>query len=63
MRMNSDHTAHRSRIDRFDIVNPHVALTYVPGFDWVVLREDNLAPRTPFGPQSDRCVPRVELQL
>ena len=61
--MNNDHAAYRSRIECFDIVKPHVALTCVPPFKWIVLREDCLAHRTPFGPESDRCVPRVELQV
>ena len=61
--MNNDHAAHRSRIERFDIVKPHVALTCLPGFEWIVLREDCLAHRTPFGPESDRRVQRVELQV
>ena len=61
--MNNDHAAYRSRIERFDIVKPHVALTCVPGFKWIVLREDCLAHRTPVGPENDRCVPRVELQV
>ena len=47
--MNNDHTAHRSRIGRFHTVKPHVALTCI------VLREDCLAHRTPFGPESHRC--------
>ena len=34
-----------------DIVKPHVTLARVPGFAWVVLREDCLAQRTPFGPE------------
>ena len=61
--MNSDYTAHRSRIKSFDIVKPHVTLARVPGFEWIVLREDCLAYRTPLGPESDPCVPRVELQV
>ena len=63
IRMNSNHTPHRPSIDRVDIVKPQVALTCVSGFEWVVLREDCLAHRTPFRPESDRCVPRVELQV
>ena len=56
IRMNNDHTAHRSRIKFFDIVKTHVTLTGVPGFEWIVLREDCLARRTPSGPEGDRCV-------
>ena len=41
--MNNDHAAHRSRIERFDIVKPHVALTCAPVCEWIVLREDCLA--------------------
>ena len=41
--LKNDHAAHRSRIARFDIVKPHVALTCVSGFEWIVLREDFLA--------------------
>ena len=61
--MNNEHTAHRTRVEPFDIVKPHVTLARVPGFEWVVLREDCLAHRTPFGPVCDRCVSRVELQI
>ena len=61
--MNNDHTSHWSRIKRFDIIESHVTLGRVPGFVWVVLREDCLAHRTPVGLESDRCVPRVELQI
>ena len=49
IRMNNDYAAHRTRVEPFDIVKPHVALTCVPGFEWVILREDCLAHRTPFG--------------
>ena len=31
-RMNNDHAAHRSRMERFDIVKPNVALKCVPNF-------------------------------
>ena len=57
--MNNDRTAHRTRIEPFDIVKPYVILARVPGFGWVILREDCLAHRTPFGPEGDRRVPRV----
>ena len=53
--MNNYHAPHRSRIERFDIVESHVALTCVPDFEWVILREDCLAYRTSFGSDSDRC--------
>ena len=41
--MNSDHTAHRSRIEPFDIVKPNVTLARAPGVGWIVLCEDCLA--------------------
>ena len=63
IRMDNDHTAHWSMIERFDIVKPHVALLCVPGFEWVILREDCLTHRTPFKSKCGRCVPRVELQV
>ena len=44
----------------FDIVKPHVTLARV---EWVVLREDCLAQRTPFGPEGNCCVPTAELQI
>ena len=58
IRMNNDHTAHWSVMKRFDIVKPHVALLRVPRSEWVVLRENCLAHRTPVRPKSDRCVSR-----
>ena len=61
--MINDRTARRSEIKPFDIVKPHVTLACVPGFERIVLREDCLAHRTAFGPEGDRCVPGVELQI
>ena len=43
----------RSYRRRTGVVEPHVALTYVPGFAWIVLREDCIA-RRPFGPEGDQ---------
>ena len=63
IRMNSDHTAHWSMIERLDIVEPHVLVLCVPRFGCVVLREDCLAHRAPFGPKSNRNVPMIELQV
>ena len=54
--MNNDHTAHRTGVEPFDIVKPHVTLARVPEFEWVVLREDCLAQRTPFGPEGNCCI-------
>ena len=63
IRTNNHHTAHRSRIERFDIVEPHVTLACVPGLGWVVQCEDCLAHRTPLRSEGDRCVSKVELQI
>ena len=61
--MNDDHTAHRWRIEPFEIVKSHVTLARVPALGWVVLCEDWLAHRTPFRHQGDRRVPGIELQI
>ena len=63
IRMDNDHTERRTRVEPFDIIKSHVTLARVPGFEWVVLREDCLAQRTPFGPVSNCCLERVELQV
>ena len=61
--VNSDHTAFRSMIKRFDIIEPHVAVFCAPRLDSVILREDCLGHRAPFRSESDRSVPRVEFQV
>ena len=63
IRANNDHTAHRPMVERFDFIEPHVALLCVPRFEWVILRQDCLAHRAPFRSKSDRSVTRIELQI
>ena len=46
--MDNDHATHRPKIKFFDIVRPHVALTCLPGFEWIILCENCLADRVPF---------------
>ena len=48
--------------ERFDIIEQHVALFCGPRLKWIV-REDCLVHRAPLRSKTDRCVPKVELQV
>ena len=50
---------HRNQSGHVEFTNQH----HRQATKWLVLREDRLAHRTPFGPESDRCVQRVEFQV